>query len=70
MAATARAEATTPDELAEASEAAPAPARPAWQAADPGAVKCVNYLAHRGEHRRFEGRWRCWECFPLGQVAR
>jgi len=41
-------------------------ARPTWQAADPGAVKCDDYQHHRSEHRRSEGRWRCWTCHPIG----
>jgi hypothetical protein len=38
----------------------------AWQAADPNCVRCAGYQAHRAEHRRFEGRWRCFSCFPIG----
>lgn len=37
-----------------------------WRAANPGAVRCVDYQAHRHEHRRFEGRWRCFVCHPIG----
>jgi hypothetical protein len=42
------------------------PIRPAWQAADRVTVKCDDYLAHRAEHRRFEGLWRCFACYPIG----
>jgi hypothetical protein len=50
-----------------ANRAAPEPApRPAWQSADPHAVKCTDYAAHQSFHRRCNGEWRCWRCFPIG----
>ena len=40
-----------------------------WRAANPGAIRCNRYSEHREYHRRFEGGWRCFACFPLGEAV-